>query len=111
MKGVKAVSCDMNSDFREAFEEKCPHLEIVFDYFGVVKNFNDKVISEVRKDEQKRLRDDGDFPREQSLAGASTFLLRIRKPEEEGRTSGEGCVFRKKGASSSTLRSHVQGST
>ena len=46
MKGVKAVSCDMNSDFQEAFEEKCPHLEIVFDYFHVVKNFNDKVISE-----------------------------------------------------------------
>ena len=39
MKGVKAVACDMNSDFQDAFEEKCPHLEIVFDYFHVVKNF------------------------------------------------------------------------
>ena len=29
MKGVKAVSCDMNSDFQEAFEEKCPHLSSI----------------------------------------------------------------------------------
>ena len=54
MEGVEAVATDMNSDFQEAFEEKCPHIQVVFDYFHIVKNFNDKVVSEIRKDEQKR---------------------------------------------------------
>lgn len=54
MDNVEAVACDMNSDFQEAFEEKCPHIQPVFDYFHIVKNFNDKVVSEVRKDEQRR---------------------------------------------------------
>ena len=48
MDSVEAVACDMNSDFEEAFEEKCPHIQPVFDYFHIVKNFNDKGLSEVR---------------------------------------------------------------
>lgn len=59
MDHVEAVACDMNSDFEEAFEEKCEWITIVFDHFHIVKNFNDKVISAVRKDEQKRLKDAG----------------------------------------------------
>ena len=59
MDGVRAVACDMNSDFQEAFEEKCQHIQVVFDYFHIIKNFNDKVISEVRRDEQKRLVSEG----------------------------------------------------
>lgn len=55
MKNVVAVACDMNSDFEQAFIEKCPHISIVFDYFHIVKNFNEKVINEVRKSEYNRL--------------------------------------------------------
>lgn len=55
MDGVEAVACDMNSDFQEAFEERCPHIQPVFDYFHIVKNFNEKVIGAIRKDEQRRL--------------------------------------------------------
>lgn len=33
MDGVEAVACDMNSDFQEAFEDRCPHIQPVFDYF------------------------------------------------------------------------------
>ena len=51
MDGVEAIACDMNSDFQEAFEEKCPWIQPVFDYFHIIKNFNGKVISEIRKDE------------------------------------------------------------
>ena len=47
MKEVKAVACDMNSDFQEAFLEKCPHLKIVFDHFHIIKNFNEKVVAPV----------------------------------------------------------------
>ena len=59
MKGVVAIACDMNADFEKAFLEKCPHLQIVFDRFHIIKNFNDKVVSEVRKDEQRRLQEEG----------------------------------------------------
>ena len=31
MDNVEAVACDMNYDFQEAFEEKCPHIQPVFD--------------------------------------------------------------------------------
>ena len=56
MKNVKGVACDMNSDFEEAFLERCPHLKIVYDRFHIVKNFNDMVITPVRRDEQRRLK-------------------------------------------------------
>ncbi len=52
MSKVEAVACDMNSDFEEAFREKCEHIDIVFDYFHIVKNFNEKVVAAVRKEEQ-----------------------------------------------------------
>lgn len=58
MKNVVAVACDMNSDFEEAFIEKCPHISIVFDYFHLVKNFNEKVVNVTRKSEYKRLIDE-----------------------------------------------------
>lgn len=74
MKNVEAVACDMNSDFEEAFKEKCPHLKIVYDYFHIVKNFNDKVISEIRKDEQKRLIEMGDAEAAKKLK-KSKFIL------------------------------------
>ena len=67
---VKAVACDMNSDFQEAIEEKCKHIKIVFDHFHIIKNFNDKVISEIRKDEQLRLKKIGN-----ESAAKSRFLL------------------------------------
>lgn len=60
MDSVKTVAYDMNSDFQKVFEEKCPHIQPVFDYFHIVKNFNDKVVSEVRKNEQCFLIAEGD---------------------------------------------------
>ena len=52
MGGMEAVACGMNSDFQEAFEERCPHIQPVFDYFHLVKNFNEKVVGAIRKDEE-----------------------------------------------------------
>ena len=78
MKGVDAVACDMNSDFQEAFEEKCPHIQVVFDYFHIVKNFNDKVVGEIRKDEQKRLLAEGNTEAAKSLK-KSRYILTSSK--------------------------------
>ena len=76
---VEAVACDMNSDFQEAFEEMCPHIQPVFDYFHIVKNFNDKVVSEVRKDEQRRLYEEGDIEAARALKKTRYILMSSRK--------------------------------
>jgi len=79
MDGVEAVACDMNSDFQEAFEERCPHIQPVFDYFHIVKNFNDKVIGAVRKDEQKRLMEAGDTQAANALKKTKYILASSRQ--------------------------------
>lgn len=79
MKGVSAVACDMNSDFQEAFQEKCPHIKVVFDYFHIVKNFNDNVISKVRKDEQKRLIKEGNIEGAKALKNTRFILTSSRE--------------------------------
>ena len=78
MDSVEAVACDMNSDFQEAFEEKCPWIQPVFDYFHIVKNFNDKVVSEVRKDEQRRLYEEGNTEAARALKKTRYILMSNR---------------------------------
>ena len=78
MSGVEAVACDMNSDFQEAFEEKCYWIQPVFDYFHIVKNFNDKVVSEVRKDEQRRLYEEGNVEAARALKKTRYILMSNR---------------------------------
>ena len=87
MSGVEAVACDMNSDFQEAFEEKCYWIQPVFDHFHIIKNFNDKVVSEVRKDEQRRLIEEGDADAAKSLKRTRYILTSkrstLQKKDEE----------------------------
>lgn len=83
MKHVVVVGCDMNSDFQEEFKEQCPWLNIVFDYFHIVKNFNDKVVGEVRKDEQKRLIEEGNEEAAQDLKGSKYVLTSSRSHLKE----------------------------
>jgi len=79
MSHVEAVACDMNSDFEEAFLEKCPHIQPVFDHFHIVKNFNDKVVSAIRRDEQKRLLEKGDEEGAASLKKTKYILTSKRQ--------------------------------
>lgn len=96
MAGVEAVACDMNSDFQEAFEEKCPHIQPVFDHFHIVKNFNEKVIGAVRKDEQKRLKDEGDEEAAKSLKRTKYILTSSRTTlQRKDREASEGKVISK----------------
>lgn len=87
MSHVEAVACDMNSDFQEAFEERCPHIQIVFDHFHIIKNFNDNVVSEIRKDEQRRLIAEGDENAARLLKGSKYILTssrsELRRKDEE----------------------------
>ncbi|MBQ5758888.1 MAG: transposase [Schwartzia sp.] len=59
-------------------EEKCPHIQPVFDYFHIVKNFNDKVVSEVRKDEQRRLYEAGEVEAARALKKTKYILTSSR---------------------------------
>ena len=59
MKKVRGISCDMNADFARAFKKAYDHLEIIYDRFHLMKNFNEKVITPVRIEEQKRLKAEG----------------------------------------------------
>ena len=78
MSKVEAVACDMNSDFEEAFKERYPKLDIVYDRFHIIKNFNDKVVSEIRKDEQKRLAEEG-TPEAAKLLKNSRYILMSKR--------------------------------
>lgn len=101
MSHVVAVACDMNSDFEEAFIEKCPHLQIVYDHFHIVKNFNDKVVSAVRKDEQRRLIEEGNVEAAKDLkktkyiltSSRDTLLKKEIDAEKERVLSKESSLF------------------
>jgi transposase len=79
MDGVEAVACDMNSDFQEAFESECPWIQPVFDFFHIVKNFNDKVVNQIRKDEQERLSKEGNITALKSLKNSKYILVSNRE--------------------------------
>ena len=83
MDNVEAVCCDMNSDYQEAFEERCTHIQCVFDYFHIKKNLNEKVISEIRKDEQARLKREGKDEEAKNLKKTKFILTSSRSTLEK----------------------------
>ena len=97
MNGVEAVACDMNSDFQEAFEERCPDVQIVFDHFHIIKNFNEKVVGEIRKDEQKRLIKAGDIQGAKALKGSKYILTSKRSTlQRKDQEASKGKIIHKK---------------
>ena len=72
MDGVEAVACDINSDYLE-----------VFNYFYLRKNFNDKVVAEVRKDEQRRLYSEGRIEEAKLLKNIKYILTSNRQTLRE----------------------------
>ena len=82
MDGVEAIACDMNSDFQEAFEERCPHIQVVFDHFHIVQHFNREVVDKVRKDEQARLLKEGNTEAARSLKGSKYILMSAKDTRE-----------------------------
>lgn len=55
MEQVVAVSMDMNASYAKAFREIYPHIKIVYDGFHLIKNYNDMVLTEIRRSEQRHL--------------------------------------------------------
>ena len=79
MDGVEAVACDMNSDYQEVFEDCCPHIQVIR------KNFNDKIVAEVRKDEQRRLYSAGRIEEAKMLKNTKYILTSNRQTLRERR--------------------------
>lgn len=72
MDGVEAVACDMNSDFQEAFEERCPHIRKL-----------DEIIQRLYEDNLDGKVSDERFARmtatyEQEQKGLETRVLELR---------------------------------
>ena len=95
MQHVTALACDMNSDFEEAFLEKCPHMKVVYDHFHIVKNFNEIVIDSVRKDEVDKLKEEGKVAEAKAFKGTKYILMETAKSRaehdkraQEGKTKG-----------------------
>ena len=96
MSHVEAIACDMNSDFQEAFEDTCEWVQPVFDHFHIVKNFNDKVVTEVRRDEQRRLYESGDRKGARALKRTKYILTSSRDTlQRKDREAAEGKVLSK----------------
>lgn len=96
MKHVEAVAMDMNSNFQKVFQENCSWIQVVFDRFPIVKDFNDRAIAEIRKSEQIRLMKEG-LDEEAALLNGSRKILcanraTLQKHDQEAR---EGKVCRK----------------
>ena len=92
MKNVKVVACDMNAGFYKTFQNAYPHIDVVFDRFHIVNHFLEDVIGNVRKDEYKRLVDEGRFEEAKKLKGARFILASNRetlRQKDERARNGE----------------------
>lgn len=69
--GIKAVSMDWWRPYEEAVRQCLPNAEIVWDFFHVVKLYNQKVIDRVRVDEANRCQ----TQEERKLMKRTKFLL------------------------------------
>lgn len=95
MRNVEAVSCDMNASFTAAFLEECPWLAIVYDPFHIRKNFNDKVIAMVRKDEQRRLLEQGEAEKARALKRCRYILMTShRSLDNKEQMASQGKILR-----------------
>ena len=98
MKNVKAVASDMNADYGNAFKEQYPNICVVYDHFHIVKNFNEKVINAVKKDEVNRLTEEGDYEAAQLLKGSKYILMSNRSTLlQKDRDARRGKILSKAG--------------
>jgi transposase len=57
MTHVESISMDMNAQYHKAVASRYPHIAVVYDAFHIAKNFNDRILTELRRQEQRRLQE------------------------------------------------------
>lgn len=55
MNHVQAIAMDMNAQYAAAVRARYPHVRIVYGPFHSIKNYRNRVVSELRRAEQRRL--------------------------------------------------------
>ena len=78
MSHVEAVAMDMNAQYDSAFKEKAPHVKVVYDFFHLVKLYNDTVLTAMRRRKQRELKEAGDEPGYKLFKGARFLLTSSR---------------------------------
>lgn len=79
MRHVKAVSMDMNAQYDSAFRELCPWIAVIYDAFHLVKLYNDRVLTAMRRRKQNELAEEGDQKGYQLYKGSRYIVLSDRK--------------------------------
>ena len=77
---VRSVSMDMNAQYCKAVESIYPHIAIVYDAFHITKNFNDRIITELRRLEQNRL--------QEHISKSKAKAIRSRKAMKDADAAG-----------------------
>lgn len=85
MSKVKAISMDMNAQYCAAVNNRYTKIDIVYDHFHIQKNYNDMVITALRRASQNLLMDqinkakkDRDYALAEELSHEYKFLKRNR---------------------------------
>ena len=71
MTHVHSISMDMNAQYHKAVASRYPHIAVVYDAFHITKNFNDRILTELRRQEQRRL--------QEKIAHEHTCISRLKK--------------------------------
>lgn len=83
LKGVVAVSMDMNAQYAPAFKEAAPHIDIVYDCFHMIKLYGDSVLTLMRRRLQKKALEDDDRTTYDTLKGGRFILLSTKQTIKE----------------------------
>ena len=78
MSHVLAVCMDMNAQYDSAFREKCPKIAVIFDKFHLIKLYNDRVLTSMRRRKQRELKDAGDEEGYELYKGSRFIVLSDR---------------------------------
>mgnify|MGYP000041201639 CR=1 FL=1 len=71
MTHVHSIAMDMNAQYHKAIVSRYPHIKVVYDSFHITKNFNDRILTELRRQEQRRLQD--------KIAHTHTQILHLKR--------------------------------
>jgi transposase len=74
---------DMNAQYDSAFREHCPWIAVIYDAFHLVKLYNDRVLTAMRRRKQNELAEDGDQKGYQLYKGSRYIVLSDRKTLQE----------------------------
>jgi len=83
LKGLVAVSMDMNAQYDSAFKQAAPQVEIVYDYFHMLKLYGDSVLTKIRRRLQNQAKENGDSQLYSVLKGSRYILLSDRDTLQE----------------------------